>query len=77
MESAIESAALKFGDLTSIAPPLISSASCECVGEVAPRTMPPSISVSDMIARVGLISLWEFSATLGSRIIFGGHGSTR
>lgn len=49
VESAIECAKLKFGDLTSIAPPLISSARCECEGEVASRATPPSISVSDMV----------------------------
>lgn len=48
VESASDAAPLVLGDLTSIAPPLICSASCECVGDAPLRTTPPSISVSDI-----------------------------
>jgi hypothetical protein len=39
---------------TSMAPPLISSASCECVGDVTLNATPPPISMSDMIVVFGL-----------------------
>jgi len=55
VESATDAAPL-MGDFTSMAPPLISSASCDCVGEVSPRATPPSISVSDILVFVVQVS---------------------
>lgn len=49
VESAIDAAPFRFGDLTSIAPPLILSASWECVGDAPLSATPPSISVSDIL----------------------------
>jgi hypothetical protein len=49
VESATDAAPFIFGDLTSMAPLLICSASCECVGDAAPSATPPSISVSDIL----------------------------
>jgi hypothetical protein len=49
VESAMDAEPLIMGDLTSMEPPLILSARCECVGDATSRaTPPPSISVSDM-----------------------------
>lgn len=49
VESATDAAPLRLGDLTSIAPLLILSASCECEGDAPLRATPPSISVSDIL----------------------------
>lgn len=48
----MDAAPFNFGDLTSIAPPLILSASCECVGDAPLIATPPSISVSDILVVV-------------------------
>jgi len=61
VDSAKEAA--PFARETSIAPPLILSASCECVGDA--NAIPPSISVSDMMGVLGAID----RAWLGNRIV--------
>lgn len=58
VESAIEAAPFRLGESTSIAPPLILSASCECVGDVPLSATPPSISISDIF--VAYVHLWWF-----------------
>lgn len=55
VESATDAAPFTF---TSIAPPLILSAKCECVGESAWSATPPSISVSDILACGFVILDW-------------------
>lgn len=54
VESASDAATSNMGDLTSMAPPLISSASCDCVGDPPFKATPPSISVSDILAKLWL-----------------------
>lgn len=49
VESATDAAPFRFGDLTSIAPLLIRSASCECSDAAPLSATPPSISVSDIL----------------------------
>jgi hypothetical protein len=63
VESAIDAAPFIFGDLTSMAPLLILSASCECVGDAPLSATPPSISVSDILSCV----VWSCKMFLSSR----------
>jgi hypothetical protein len=49
VESAMDAAPFMVGDFMSMAPPLILSASCECVGDAPLSATPPSISVSDIL----------------------------
>lgn len=67
-----------------MAPPLISSASCDCVGDVTPNPTPPSISVSDMVVGIirvsSLVLPWDAQKVKVApggeiRIIFGSQGS--
>lgn len=51
----MDAAPFSVGDLTSIAPLLILSTSWECVFDAPLSATPPSISVSDILWRVGLV----------------------
>lgn len=57
VDSAIDAAPFVY--VTSIAPPLILSASWECVGEAARSATPPFISVSDILC--SWVVTWDWS----------------